>query len=197
MEVTYHTNLTPNQRFLQLHLVSFKNGEKEGSWVFVSRKETPTALNGGVVVPDAVIIYAIRKQGNSEHIVITREFRIPIGGYEYGFPAGIIDKGESPVDAAKRELFEETGLTVSKVLWTSPPIISSAGMSDEAVVVLAVECVGEPTDAHCEEHEDIEVILMDRVEAHYLTHRKDKYANANIGAKAWPFILQWSEGNNP
>ena len=33
-----------------------------------------------------------------------------VGDYVYNFPAGLIDEGETPEVAAKRELKEETGL---------------------------------------------------------------------------------------
>jgi 8-oxo-dGTP pyrophosphatase MutT (NUDIX family) len=42
------------------------------------------------------------------------------GGKHWGFPKGHLDAGESPLDAAKRELFEETGLQVIEFLRQIP-----------------------------------------------------------------------------
>jgi bis(5'-nucleosidyl)-tetraphosphatase len=42
------------------------------------------------------------------------------GGRHWGFPKGHKNPGEEPLDAAKRELFEETGLQVIEVLSTEP-----------------------------------------------------------------------------
>ena len=49
-------------------------------------------------------------------MVIIREYRVPLDGYEYGFPAGLVDNGESLEQAARRELMEETGLRVGELI---------------------------------------------------------------------------------
>ena len=41
--------------------------------------------------------------------VIVSQRRIPINKVTYEFPSGWVDKGESPLNSAKRELLEETG----------------------------------------------------------------------------------------
>ena len=45
------------------------------------------------------------------------------------FPAGLIDEGESPEEAAVRELKEETGYE-GKVLDCSPTIVADPGLTD-------------------------------------------------------------------
>ena len=67
-------------------------------------------------------------------LVITREYRVPLDDYEVGFPAGLVDAGESVEQAVRRELKEETGLNLSRVICTSPPLYPSAGMTDESVI---------------------------------------------------------------
>ena len=47
-----------------------------------------------------------------DKLVVIKEFRVPVETYEIGFPAGLIDSGETPEDAVRRELEEETGLKV-------------------------------------------------------------------------------------
>lgn len=54
----------------------------------------------------AAAILAITKEGK---LVITKEYRHPTGKWMLGCPGGRIDTGESPIEAAKRELLEETG----------------------------------------------------------------------------------------
>ena len=50
---------------------------------------------------DAVCIVPIFDNGD---FLVTREFRYAINGYCVEFPAGLIDPGETPVEAAKRDL---------------------------------------------------------------------------------------------
>ncbi len=46
--------------------------------------------------------------------IITREYRHPLSKWVIGCPGGRIDVGESPIEAGKRELFEETGYSGGK-----------------------------------------------------------------------------------
>jgi ADP-ribose pyrophosphatase len=44
-----------------------------------------------------------------KRILLVRQYRVPARGYLWELPAGRLDKGETPLQAAKRELIEETG----------------------------------------------------------------------------------------
>jgi ADP-ribose pyrophosphatase len=60
-----------------------------------------------VVHGPAASIVAVDKTG---HVVLVRQDRVPAGGRLLELPAGGVDDGESPLEAARRELREETGL---------------------------------------------------------------------------------------
>ncbi len=49
-------------------------------------------------------------------ILLVKQFRLPARKYLWELPAGRIDKGETPLQAAKRELIEETGYRAKR--WT-------------------------------------------------------------------------------
>ena len=122
-------------------------------------------------------------------MVVIKEFRVPIGGYEYGFPAGLIDSDAEEADVTltvKRELKEETGLKVSKILLMSPPVVSSAGLSDEAVRLVFVECTGVPDTAGNDRTEDITVEVLDLEGVAAL-----RRSGAVVGAKMYPILLMF------
>ena len=113
--------------------------------------------------------------------MVIREFRVPVGDYMYGFPAGLLDPSEDLVVAAGRELHEETGLNLIGVYRKSPAIFSSAGITDEAIAMVFAEVEGTPSIHHNQDSEDIEIFLMDREEVQDLLHRSDIF----FGARAW------------
>jgi len=151
-------------KYLNLFSINYKdrlNCKKE--WIFASRSKQLNPLEKEGAKPDAVVIVPVYKQ--EDKLVIIKEFRLALGGYQYGFPAGLVDSGETVEQAGKRELFEETGLTVTKVLKKSPVIFSSSGMTDESISLLFVECEGQPTNSFNEASEDIEVMMLSREQA--------------------------------
>ena len=139
----------------------------EGSWYMASRVGGRRAV---MIVPFC-----------GEKLVVTREFRVPIGGYEYSFPAGLIDDGEDPVTAAKRELREETGLEIRKVLTVSPPVFNSPGLTDEALTLVYAEVGGTTSRDGLEPDEDIETLILSRGEVAALMADETNL----VGAKAW------------
>jgi ADP-ribose pyrophosphatase len=103
-----------------------------------------------------------------DKLVVIKEFRIPVENYEIGFPAGLIDSGETPEDAVRRELEEETGLKVEEILHISPAVLSSAGLTDEAVHLAFVKASGTPNKDKLEASEDIDTSLLTRDEVEAL-----------------------------
>jgi len=65
-------------------------------------------------VPFVVIIAYDRKK---KLIYLVKNWRYPIKKYHWELPAGRVDKNETPLMAAKRELLEETGIKAKK--WKS------------------------------------------------------------------------------
>ncbi len=56
--------------------------------------------------PDWTSVLARTQTGD---VVLVEQYRHGLGGLSLELPAGVIDPGESPLQAAKRELLEETG----------------------------------------------------------------------------------------
>ena len=176
------------EKWLNLFDVRYvaKTGD-ERSWQVASRHQEPKCVTGETERPDAVVIVPFHS--NRQKMVITREFRVALNDYEYGFPAGLVDAGESVEQAARRELKEETGLTVSRLMKCSPPIYSSAGMTDESVAMVYVECEGEPSNRANTDSELIEILLVAPDEALRLIENPA----LKFDAKAWLVIARFAE----
>jgi len=89
----------------------------DAPWLKVA-KETCELPNGKVIddfytlwQPDWVLILARTAEGKW---VMTEQYRHGTGKIALEFPAGIIDKGETPEQAALRELQEECGYGIEK-----------------------------------------------------------------------------------
>ena len=75
----------------------------------------------------------LRSSPPEEHTVLVSQFRPPVGGYVLELPAGLVDKGETSLTAAVRELKEETGYTANASALafarTSPIVPCDPGLS--------------------------------------------------------------------
>src|SRR4051812_36429359 len=71
--------------------------------------------------PDIVAVLAITE---ADEVLLVREFRPGPEELLYELPGGIVDPGETPEEAARRELLEETGyegdLRAAGTSWAGP-----------------------------------------------------------------------------
>ena len=180
------------RRWLNLYEVSYAapDGSKK-QWQLATRGETPKCLSGAFSRPDAVVIVPFHVQRGQ--MVVTREYRLPLADVEYGFPAGLVDPEETPVQAAARELKEETGLDTVRVVHVGPPVYSSAGMTDESVAMVYVECGGFPSTAGNQGVEQIEVLFVGPEKARRLCDS----AAVKFDAKAWLVLTVYGKTGEP
>jgi ADP-ribose pyrophosphatase len=134
-----------------------------------------------------VFIIPILNTEEGSKLVMTKEYRIPIWDAEYGFPAGLIDEGETIESTAIREMKEETGLDVERIYHVSMPVYSSAGLSDESCVMVLAEVTGTPSTHLNEAHEDIEVVLMDVEKIRNLLK-----SNKKVAGKGWGMLYHFA-----
>lgn len=115
--------------------------------------------------PDGVILYGVYGP-EKDKLVLIRQYRFPLGGYVYEFPAGLIEDGEDMLSAGIREMYEETGLSFQprESGIYSRPFFTTVGMTDESCSMVFGYCSGTPTNTHQEASEEIQVVLADRAE---------------------------------
>ena len=138
----------------------------EGTWMNVRRE--CVELPSGVQIPswfvldfpDYINVIAITKDG---HFVMEDQYRHALGTTNYELVAGVVDPGETPLQAAQRELNEETGYGGGEwqLLMTISPNPTNHSNLNYCFLATGVEKVGEP---HQEKTEDICVHIMTRDE---------------------------------
>lgn len=172
--------LLTDRKFVNLFeiIYSDRNGN-DRKWDFVSRQNPPKLETKAFDVVDAVII--VPWHVSSSRLVVIKEFRMPLNDYQYGFPAGLVDPGETPEQSAVRELYEETGLKATGIRRISPPIYVSSGLTDESIVMVYLDCYGEPSSRNAGSAEDIETVFLSRQDAEKMCTDRD----LKVDVKTW------------
>jgi ADP-ribose pyrophosphatase len=117
-----------------------------------------TALREIVEHAHAVTIVPVTADGR---ILGVRQYRLPAGRVLFELPAGSLDPGEDPREAAQRELQEETGFRADRLeelcaFWVAP------GYCTEYMHVFLAEGLHEsPRPADEDEHIEVEAIALD------------------------------------
>ena len=92
---------------------------------------------------------------DDKKMVMVRQFRKPADKVMFEVPAGKIDPGEDPMEAAVRELREETGYTASSVRYLCR-FYPTVGYSEEVLYLYLMEGLT-PGDTDFDENEAIDM----------------------------------------
>lgn len=112
----------------------------------------------------AVLIVALTPDNS---LLLVREYAAGLDKYELAFPKGVIDSGESALEAANRELQEETGYAAKELYWLRSMSLAPGYFGSQIDVVFAQDLyasslVGdepEPLEVIAWPLEDIEQLL--------------------------------------
>jgi ADP-ribose pyrophosphatase len=119
-----------------------------------------------------------------KRILLVRQFRLPAEDYLWELPAGRLDPGEKPLQAAKRELIEETGYRAKK--WTKlASFFASPGyVAERMTIFLARDLTA--GDPHPMEDERIEMAWFKSKEVAEMIDKGKIYdAKTMIGYYTW------------
>lgn len=128
----------------------------------------PGGRSGRFVVmhaPDWVtLIPVFRGTDGVMRFVIERQYRHGIDRVSLEFPAGLVDKGETPEQAARRELLEETGLVCSTCTLLGTVAPNSAFMDNRCSFFL-MEGLEKVAGQNLDATEQIEILTMTETDA--------------------------------
>ena len=106
--------------------------------------------------PDAAIIFPLTGEGE---VVLVRQYRPPLERMELGLPAGLVEEGEKPEAAARRELLEETGYSGDQ--WEPlGSLASSPSLNDNWAYLFLARGVEESASPDPDEHELVETVRV-------------------------------------
>jgi ADP-ribose pyrophosphatase len=121
---------------------------------------------------------------DKKRVLLVRQYRLPAEKYLWELPAGRLDAGEKPLQAARRELKEETGYVARKwtklaSFWASPGFVR-----ERMSIFLAQDLTG--GEATPMEDERIEVRWFKRKEiAQMIAGGKIEDAKTIVGFLTW------------
>ena len=87
-----------------------------GDWFAVESQTLQLASGAEILVhvvefPDIAVVVAL----DGDSVILLEQLRFPVREWILEAPAGRLDRGEVPVEAAKRELLEETGYQAGRI----------------------------------------------------------------------------------
>jgi ADP-ribose pyrophosphatase len=120
-----------------------------------------------------------------ERVMLVRQYRLPANQSLWELPAGKLDEGETAIQAAKRELIEETGLRAAK--WKKlVSFFPSPGYVEEKMTIFVATSL---TQGDSQPMED------ERIETRWFTKkelRKLIASNKILDAKTMIGFLYWA-----
>lgn len=104
--------------------------------------------------PPSAVIVPVPEPG---HVILIRQYRYAVNRWLWELPAGSVDEGETPEQAARRECHEEIGQVPDTIVRLGS-MFPTPGYCDEEMFFFRVSGLTEPSEpAEVDEDEDIEV----------------------------------------
>lgn len=178
--------------FLSYYEILYENPHSElKTYEIVSKqgskhsKTPPLSLESLGQMTQAVVMIVFNKDHSK--MLLNKEFRLGVNRYVYNPVAGLIDPGETPEEAAAREIFEETGLKLTRIIDKLPNAYTCAPVTDEFVPTFICEAEGKIVDS-TNPVEIIHPVWCTKQEARKLLFDKDCRFSGRLQA----FVYMWS-----
>lgn len=135
--------------------------------------------------PDWVNVIAITEDGR---FVMERQFRQGLGKTCFEIPAGVMEKGETALEAARRELMEETGY--GEGTWEEIMTVSgNCSTTSNLTHCFVANGVRKVSGQHLDSTEDLCVYLLTLEQVRELLH-SDKIRQSLMAAPLWKYFAE-------
>ncbi|MBK1878156.1 NUDIX hydrolase [Pelagicoccus mobilis] len=122
-------------------------------------------------------------------IVMVRQYRFGIESDSWEIPGGVMDPGEDPLEAAARELSEETGYVARSCRLIGEVAANPAIMNNTCHFVWA-DAVTLQAELNWDEHEEIETRLFPIDDVYAMAHRGE-IKHSLVVAALFQFYPEW------
>lgn len=176
MELKYFRKVKDGKYLKDYELVYQNKGGREKTYEMVSHQEMSEASGLGGHVSGVSIVAC--QEGR---LLLLREFRMAVNRSVYNLCAGMAEEKETIEECIRRELYEETGLRVKRILHILRPSFAAVGISDIKTQIAFVETEGELED-HTSENEEIMAGLYTKEEIRHLLETEEFSSRAQFAA---------------
>lgn len=145
--------------------LEFSNGERR-----TYHRMKPKGLGAVIIVPML----------DEETVLLAREYAAGLHHYEIGLPKGRIERGESIIEAAEREMKEEIGYGARDLIQLTRLSLAPGYMTHVTHIVLARDLYPEKLPG--DEPEELEVVPWPIADLRSLTAREDCTEGRTIAA---------------
>lgn len=127
------------------------------------RRESQDGRVGDFITVDCpewvVIIPIFKDEDGVTRVIVEQQYRHGSDSVTREFPAGLVEKDEDALTAAKRELLEETGLVAAKVTLLGNLSPNNAFMSNRQYFFLA-EDLEKVSGQNLDQNEEIDILAL-------------------------------------
>lgn len=168
---------TRDTKYLKNYTLTYENKNgREKQYEMVSRND----LNGPEDIGSKVNGISIVAMCNGK-MMLLREFRMAVNRHMFNLVAGMKEPDETIEECMKRELYEETGLKVTKVIDILEPCYSAVAISDIKTQIAFVVVDGNIED-HTSENEDIKAAFYSKEEIKEMLKTEEFSSRAQVCA---------------
>ena len=165
-------------KYLHYYHLNYQNtSDQSKTYEIVSRNSIDTAGQLGQT-PSGVSIIAFC----DDRLLLLREFRMGVNRQIYNLCAGMLEQNESVEDCIRRELYEETGLSVHKILEILPPSFAAVAISDVSTYFAFIEVSGTLSAMHSSANEEITPAFFNATELREMLKKEEFSSRAQLAA---------------